>query len=65
MKRKIKSYPKITNKQAKKGSKISVPAKKAAEKELNKAQKRLATAKERLRVIKIIEQKNKKEKNES
>ena len=28
MKRKIKSYPKITNKQAKKGSKISVPAKK-------------------------------------
>ena len=59
MKAKIKSYPKIKYKEAKKGKKIEVPAIKAAKKEITKAEKRLATAKERLRVIEKLKGKKK------
>lgn len=52
MKKQIKSYPKIKIGKVTKGKKIEVPATKAAKKEVTKAEKRLATAKQRLEVLK-------------
>ena len=47
---KIKKYPEIKYKAAKKGAKIETPAVKAAKKEVSKAEKRLSTAKTKLKM---------------
>lgn len=52
MKKEIKSFPKVKTGKVTKGKKIETPATKAAKKEVTKAEKRLATAKQRLEVLK-------------
>lgn len=52
MKKEIKSFPKVKTGKVTKGKKIETPATKAAKKEVAKAEKRLATAKQRLEVLK-------------
>ena len=54
----IKKYPEIKYKAAKKPTKIETPAVKAAKKEVDKAQKRLSTAKTKLKIA--IKKKEKK-----